>query len=224
MTGVERSHHEKIHELAEQYIAQGFQVSIEPATVAVPFDLGNYSPDLIAQKGDQHLIVEVKVSSDRVPVERYRDIVEEVSRHPGWRFLLVTLNDVESRSFPGSPDELASWPEVTERIARAERLLDAGDSDAAFLLMWSALEAMLRRHAESVALPLGRLPSQALLKHLYSQGELSMTQFDRAMAALRLRNLLAHGSPAPQLSDAARDLRSLIKDLLDEWSQDAGAA
>jgi Holliday junction resolvase len=224
MTRMERNTHSKVRELAEQYAAQGFQVSIDPATATVPFDLGNYSPDLIAQKEDQHLIVEVKDSSDRVSVERYRDLAEEIGRHPGWRFLLVTMNDVESRSFPGSPDELASRSEVTERIARAERLLDSGDSDAAFLLMWSALEAMLRRHAESVALPLERLPSLSVLNHLYSQGELSMTQYDRAMAALRLRNLLAHGSPAPQLGDAARDLRSLIKDLLNEWLQDAGAA
>jgi REase_AHJR-like len=222
MTGMEIRHHEKVRELAEQYEAQGFQVSVEPARGTVPFDLGNYSPALIAQKGDQHLIVEVKPSSDRVSIERFRNIAEEVGQHPGWRFLLVTLNDVESRSLPGAADELASWREAAERVARAERLLDAGDADAAFLLMWSALEAMLRRHAQSVALPLERLPSQALIKHLYSQGELSMTQYDRAMTALRLRNLLAHGSPATQLGDAASDLRSLIKELSGEWSQDAG--
>ena len=224
MTGIEVTHHEKVRELAERYKSQGFQVSVGPATVAFPFELGNYRPDLIAQKDDQHFIVEMKDFGDRVPVERYRDLAEEVGRHPGWRFLLVTMNDVESRSLPGSPDELASRQEVTERVARAGRLLDAGDLDAAFLLMWSALEALLRRHAQSVALPLERLPSQALLKHLYSQGELSMAQFDRAMAALQLRNLVSHGSPAPQLGDAARDLYSLIEDLSGEWIEGAGAA
>jgi hypothetical protein len=222
MIGIETGHHEKVRELAEQYEAQGFQVSVEPAKADLPFDLGNYSPDLIAQKEDQHLVVEVKSSSNDVPVERFRNIAEEVGQHPGWRFLLVTLNDVESRSLPGAADELASWQEAAERVVRAERLLDAGDADAAFLLMWSALEAMLRRHAQSVALPLERLPSQALIKHLYSQGELSMTQYDRVMTALRLRNLLAHGSPAPQLGEAASDLRSLIRELSGEWSQDQG--
>lgn len=223
MTEMELRHHEKVRELADRYASQGFQVAVEPAGATLPFDLGDYHPDLIAQKDDQHLIVEVKETSDRISVDRYRDLAEEVGRHPGWRFLLVTTNDVESRSLPGAPDELASWPEVIERFTRAERLLDAGDSDAAYLLMWSALEAMLRRHAESVALPLERFHIQALIKHIYSQGELSIPQFDRAMAALKLRNLLIHGSPAPELADAARDLRSLIKELSDEWSLDADA-
>jgi hypothetical protein len=223
MTETEKNVRDKVRELAERYTAQGFQVSAEPAGAAVPFPLGSYRPDLIVQKGDQHLILEVKGPSDRVAVERYRDIAEEVGRHPGWRFLLVTMNDVDSGSLPGAPDGLATHQEVTERVARAERLLDAGDSDASFLLMWSALESMLRHHAERVALPLERLPSRAILKHLYSQGELSMAQFDRAMSAYQLRNHLVHGFQAPRLNDAAHELRSLIKELSDEWAQDAGA-
>jgi hypothetical protein len=220
MTATEQQIRDKVRELAEQYAAQGYRVSVEPAAEAIPFDLGNYQPDLIVEKDDRHFFVEVTGPGDRVAVERYRDLAEEVGRHEGWRFLLVTMNDVESRSLPGTADELATSREVSERVARADRLLNEGDFDAAILLMGSALEAMLRHHAESVALPLERLPTRSILNHLYSQGELSMTQFDRAMAADRLRNRLAHGFQATQLDKAARDLRSLIDELSIEWSHD----
>jgi hypothetical protein len=224
MSGMTRTLHDsKVRELADRYEAEGFRVIVEPGSEVLPFELGNYHPDLVAQKQDEHVIVEVKEEGDPVSVERFRDIAEEIRRHPGWRFLLVTTNDLESGSLGGMIGELSSWQEATERVARAERLLDQGNSDAAFFLIWSAFEAILRRHAESVALPIDRLPTLALLKHLYSQGELSIPQYDRAMAARQLRNRLAHGFEVDQLGAAAEDLRSLVNELLNDWNSNGTA-
>ena len=41
------------------------EVLKEPGPDAVPFDLGGYSPDLVAKKGGQGLIIEVKPQTDR---------------------------------------------------------------------------------------------------------------------------------------------------------------
>jgi hypothetical protein len=42
------------------------------------------------------LIIEVKTSIRQVSVERLQSVAEEISRHTGWRFLLVTLEDIEA--------------------------------------------------------------------------------------------------------------------------------
>ncbi len=43
---------------------QGFEVVIEPSKSLIPFDLGNYCPDLIARKGsDEGYIIELKNSA-----------------------------------------------------------------------------------------------------------------------------------------------------------------
>jgi hypothetical protein len=49
--------------IAEKYRLQGSEVVIEPSKSLMPFDLGNYCPDLIARKGsDAGYIIELKNS------------------------------------------------------------------------------------------------------------------------------------------------------------------
>ena len=41
----------RLQAIAEKYRLQGFEVVTEPSKSLIPFDLGNYCPDLIARKG-----------------------------------------------------------------------------------------------------------------------------------------------------------------------------
>lgn len=214
----------KVQELARSYEAQGFAVKTAPATGDIPFDLGGYRPDLLAEKEGQHLIVEVKKAGVPLSVDRLQTLAEIIRQHAGWRLLLVPT-DEEGPSQPlSNASELVSWQAVAERAGRADHLLRLGETDAAFLMLWSALEAMLRRHAEQVGLPIGRLSTAALLNYLYSQGELSYEQFEQALAALQVRNQLVHGFEAAEATQEARPLHTLVAHLLHEWTYTQNAA
>ena len=215
---------QKIHELTRSYTEQGFAVKAEPETRDLPFDLGGYVPDLLVEKGDQHLLVEVKSAGIPLSADRLQALAATIRQHAGWRFLLVTADDVAAGLLPDSVGELVSGQALTERARRAEHLLSLGETDAAFLMLWSALEALLRQHATQVALPIERLPTAALLDYLYSQGELTFEQFEQAQAALQVRNRLVHGYEATETSRETRPLHTLVADLLQEWQQTRNAA
>lgn len=224
MSSAETNIAQKIHELTRSYEEQGFVVKPEPGARDLPFDLGGYVPDLLVEKDDQHLLVEVKPAGVPLSADRLQTLAATVRQHAGWRFLLVTADDVVAGLLPASVGELVSWQVVAERARRAEHLLNLGETDAAFLMLWSALEALLRHHAAQVSLPIERLPTAALLDYLYSQGELPFAQFEQAQAALQVRNRLAHGYEATETSRETRPLHTLVADLLQEWQHTRNAA
>jgi hypothetical protein len=204
--------------VAEKYLQQGFSVITNPPLSSLPFDLGGYRPDLIAQKeSDQNYIIEIKNSSRQISVDRFRAIAENVQSHPGWRFLLVTSDD----DLPiGSEGDLLRYDESLLRADQAEALIASGAAEAAFLFLWSTLEGMMRRRSIESAIPIGRLMPLAMTSHLYSQGELSRLQFHRIKDLISSRNRAAHGYHDPQLEEGARELLLLVRELANEWKQD----
>ena len=210
-----QSERSKVAALAAQYQEQGYAVQREPAPDCIPFSLGNYRPDLLAEKAGEHLLIEVKNRLTPVSIGRLRDIAELVNQQPGWRFLFVNAGpDSEDDHLPQEP---LSWSSIASRIAQAKRLHQTGDSEAAILLLWSALEALLRRHAESMDLPLAHLSALALLDYLYSEADLSFEHFDQAKKLLAGRNQLAHGFPLSEAPQQAIQLQGLIDDLSRDW-------
>jgi hypothetical protein len=210
-------HDEKIKSLAEKYESQGFRVLLKPKTDKFPFDLGNYQPEMIAIKDGSGLVIEVKTNLSRVSVDRLQALSEEVSKHRGWRFLLVTLEDIEAKSLPGTSEELPSWQELTDRFIQAHKLIENDENEPAFLFMWSIFEGVLRRRAIDVSIPIERFPFIGLLKHLYSLGELSISQFDLAQACFEVRNRLAHGYIENLNLPVVHNFDNLVRELLAEW-------
>jgi uncharacterized protein YutE (UPF0331/DUF86 family) len=58
-----------------------------------------------------------------------------------------------------------------------------------------------------------------LVNHLYSQGELSIEQFDEAKALQSIRNRLVHGYQTPDIAEPAKQLQQLASDLIAAWRQ-----
>src|SRR5437016_268858 len=133
---------EVIAKVADDYRRRGYEVIIEPKGPDVPKFLEGFQPDLIARSAGESVVVEVKVGTRTSVAERLRDIAERVNRQSGWRFSLVFVN-------PDEPDQIsegqaASFAVLQERAHNAESLLRTGQREAAFLLLWSALEGILR--------------------------------------------------------------------------------
>lgn len=215
-------HDEKVESLIKKYRNQGFTVIQNPKADQLPFDLDNYQPDILATKNENEtgligLIIEVKTSIHPVSVERLQSVAEEVSKHPGWRFLLVTLEDIQAESLPGTSEELPSWEELINYFSQVTKLIENNNIEPAFLFLWSVFEGALRKRAVDVSIPVERLPAIRLLRTMYSLGELSISEFDIIQAYFEKRNRLAHGYIQKLDSEVLHTFIMLIVKLLGEW-------
>lgn len=200
--------------VAEDYRRNGYDVKFQPDAQDLPVSFENYRPDLIARGPSETVVVEVVVGGRRSVAERYRDVSELVNREPGWRFSLVYVN-------PERPDEildatLPSIEQIQDRLHNAESLANSNQPEAAFLLLWSALEGVLRIIGHNANPPMESLPSSTLLRELYSAGEIGRESFETAMELLQIRNRLAHGFQEGVDGAHVEQLRQLIEDLLGE--------
>jgi mRNA-degrading endonuclease RelE of RelBE toxin-antitoxin system len=215
-------HDEKVASLIKKYRDQGFTVTKEPQPNEIPFDLDNYQPDILATKNEHEsgligLIIEVKTSISPVSVERLQSVAEKISRHPGWRFLLVTLEDIEAESLPGTSEELPSWEELINYFSQVSKLIENNNIEPAFLFLWSVFEGALRKRAVDVSISVERLPVIRLLRSMYSLGELSISEFDIIQAYFERRNRLAHGYIQKLDSEVLHTFIMLVVKLLIEW-------
>lgn len=214
---------EKLDSLTATYEQQGFTVLRKPSSDQLPFDLGGYRPGLIATRGETGLIIEVKTTTSHISVDRFQALAQEIARHPGWRFLLVTLEDVDSLGVPTTAPELPTWSQLAMKLRQAESLIAEGALEPALLYLWSIFESALRRRAIVQSIPVERLPPAALLNHMYSQGEVSVQDIDLFREFMGKRNRTAHGA------NAAIDLAWMelvfqaVSRLVDDWKNQDSA-
>ena len=207
----------RLQGIVEKYKLRGFEVVVEPSKSLIPFDLGNYCPDIMARKGsDESYIIEFKNSIAKISVDRYREIGEIVAQHHGWRFLLITREDISSED-PKDDNELLTWEQMLHRQEQAQNFLAIGEVEVAFLYLWGILEAAMRRQAKQVAIPIERFPANSLINHLYSQGELSMEQFDQVRVIQTVRDPLIHGYQIPNLDEPTKQLQVIVNELITMW-------
>jgi REase_AHJR-like len=206
-----------VSKIAEKYRQEGYRVFVEPEPEDIPFNLGTYRPNLIAKKNEaEGYIIEFNASGRQKSIERLRGIAEIVSEHTGWRFLLVTEEDALLKD-NAKEVNLLSWEQIFSRRTQSERLISLGENEGAFLSLWGIFEALLRRRAEEAIIPIERFPTVSLIKHMYSQGELSIEEYDRAMLLLSVRNRFIHGFEALEVNESVSELLALVNELISLW-------
>lgn len=216
-TPVSTEHDQRIDSLASSYRQQGFTVLREPSASELPFDLGGYEPDLVATKGDAGLIIEVKTTASRISVDRLQLLAQEVSKHTGWRFLLVTLEDVDSSNIPTTSSELPTWPQLMTKLQQVQALIAEDALEPAMLYLWGIFEAAVRKRAIAESIPVERLPASVLLNHMYSQGEISVDDIDLFREFMSKRNRVAHGASEPIDPTMVNLIFQSVSRLLTDW-------
>ncbi len=166
---------------------QGWDVLVEPGPEVLPETLAGFRPDLLARRGDERALVEIR-SRRQPPDLDMVTLAERVAALPGWRLDLVYV--------PDSP-AVADREQLT-RWVRAALDLAQSSPEAALLLGWSAAEGLLHQLAE----PLGVDTDQPgrLLATLASLGALEHEEHDDLRRALEARNALAHGRVGPAVT------------------------
>jgi hypothetical protein len=207
------SEREAIRQYADWYSRQGYQVSVEPAPRELPEFLRTLSPDLIARRDGENVVVEIKTSSP-ASFDRVQALARALEHRAGWTLQVVYVDLADPEWEP--PAEL---PQTAELEARLDSLAgvekDDDQSRLQFLLLWSIIEAAARHQLTSAGIsPTGRISSSALIKMLLTEGLIEEPQYAGLRRGLAVRNAIAHGflnQPIDailfkELSEAARVL------------------
>ena len=151
----------------EQYLADGYRVTVHPVKDNLPDFLAGFSPDMLAQKEGENVVVEV-VTKDAM--SRNIDFLEywvgKVNSEPGWRFDMV-INDPSPWSDKVSRDAIESDIEdIRRRNLEALRTLEQGFLEPACLFAWALIEAALRIVANHLNLSLKSKMPAFVMKQL----------------------------------------------------------
>ena len=190
---------------AEDYRKLGYQVVLNPTLEFFP----GLTPDLLARKGDEVRVVEVKTRSSLAANPLIGELARVLQSMPGWSLDLVVVPEPERFESPEGAGALET-DGIARRIHDAEKSLDAGLLEAAFVLAWSASEAAIRNLVAGLGahVPYGTSPRK-MLDHAVYVGVLSRDDYTRLNVLSNDRNAIVHGF-TPKGFD-----RALVAELLD---------
>ena len=182
---------------AEEYRSRGYEVSLE-----VPLDfLPGFHADLIARKGDETRVIEVKTRSSLASMPQISELARIVDSKPGWSFELLLVGEPEKVDSPEGASAISGGM-ILQRIEEAEQALASGLSEAAFLLAWSACEAATREliALEGIADPGVPISAHVLDQAVY-QGVISRGEYKTLAGFQKYRNAIVHGLNVDDFGD-----------------------
>jgi uncharacterized protein YutE (UPF0331/DUF86 family) len=191
--------------IAQEYMDKGYRVSRE---VVLDFFPG-FRADILVEKGDERKVVEVKSRTSLARDSAIGELARVLHSKPGWTFELSLVSEQERLDAPEGRRPFDS-EDVQHRIIEADRLLEAGFNEAAYLIAWSALEAMIRILIEGEGISISRVTSQTYILDLaVSECVISKEDYEFLVDAMKYRNALVHGF------EVARFDRELVMDLME---------
>ena len=166
------------------YEADGYSVHVDEP-LPIP---GGFRADAVAHLDDESVVIEVR-SADLSDPDRDRlgRLAEMVAAQAGWRVDIVTYA-------PDPPQPDPDREDVIRRVEEARQVASVS-TDAAVLLIWSAIEGALLRLSQQRGLePVRSVPPRTLIHHLTIDGVLSDNQAAELDNFAQMRNEIAHGS------------------------------
>ncbi|SRR6266566_1862591 len=203
---------EVLERIAQDYRRRGYEVFVEPRGKDLPPFLSDVTPDLVARRGSEGLVIEVKSSPERVDPSQLNAIAKRVSEHPGWHFVLMAT---DPRGLETSNELLSPLEEddIKRRLEETRSLLNAGHVEAALMLGWAATEAILRLIVAREELSVDRNDTRSLLRSLASEGFIGSEDFRNLNNAFLSRGSIAHGMrglPVESANEAKLATESLL--------------
>jgi hypothetical protein len=185
----------KVRQLRERYEREGYTVIEQPSPDEIPFETGyfaRYRPAMLALREDESIVFEIR-DARRMSVTKLIERSDEIRKHPGWKFYLVSTEDVVPRDAPGDQGQPPRWGWLEERTEAALRLGRQDRSGFALLALWATLEGVLRRIAVDNGIPVDLLPGSTLIAALYDQGLLPYDSYQPLQDAGAVHRRVTHG-------------------------------
>lgn len=180
-------------QIAKRYEAEGYQVILRPDENAMPAFASRFKADMIATRGSEKVVIEVKQNQRAVQADRQLTALAEViNGQPEWRLDVVVVGSQSSLDKVLDEASEPSAEQVEEMLAKSERIARDGHAQSAYLAAWAALEAAMR-HATDDADWYGPIAPKELMNALYANGILSRDEFDTLKQAYAVRTQIVHG-------------------------------
>lgn len=200
----------RLRRIAERFQREGFEVTSEPRGPSLPSWLRRFNPDLVATRGREGVVVEVRSRGEVRGDKSLQQLAEIVEEHPGWRFELDMSNPRETSQPEESAQAPASEPQIREYLQAADQLADKELWNPAILIAWAGFEGAARKAMAPHGFDPAPMPTVALLKALRTFGYVDAPSHERLRALSDVRNQVAHGAQASWRADPA-DVTFLIE-------------
>jgi len=187
-----------LNELEPQLIRRGYQLIRNPSKAELPSFIQGYVPDAIATGKVPNIAIEIKgreAPEAEPSLSRVRKLFEG---HDDWIFKVYYFNTLEPLIMKIPAGELS------DRLEKVEGLAEI-NTQAAFVLAWSVLEASVR---ENDMLDDGPRGPNRLVSLLASEGYLKRGDVTEFLELANLRNKIVHGQLdiEPTVDDVKRVL------------------
>lgn len=208
--------------IAAEYLGKGCQVLRD-----VPLEfLPGYRADMVVKSGYEIKVVEVKTRPSLAANPGLREFERIINSRPGWKFELQLVGEPERLDAAENAQSLDE-PGILSRLAQAETALDAGLVEAAFLLAWTAAEALVRMMVKAEGIALERATNPAyVIGMAVAHGAIDRDSYHHLIKIMEYRNAIAHGFEVNDFNSAlVAELAEKVKSLLreyHEWIECAG--
>ncbi len=200
--------------IAKQYEERGYVVTLGPPPSRIPFPLGNHIPDILATKGSENILIEVKTPGARTDPDSYFHLDQQAQQHPGWRLMLVTVSEDELQQNASSFTSDVSVDSIRENLRNMDGLLD--DAKISGLLLpglWMAYVFALRILASEEHVDYD-YTDLSLINRAYSNGIISIDEYETARRLMTLRNEAVHSLKPTATPADCKLLRQMVDTLL----------
>jgi hypothetical protein len=177
---------------ADYYRRHGYEVRMPLSKGDLPPFVKSFRPDFVAIRGRDKLLVLVQKAAGTPPKSVPDALFDRLRENPEWTleyYYVQGRRDVLER-IEDTP--ALTSREIAKRASEARKLLSNGHREAALLLVWSALEAVMRNFAAKQGLDI-RGGAEAISSTLVANGYLEHSHHVLFQRVVPIRNALVHG-------------------------------
>ncbi len=203
------SERQRVQKVGQVYRDKGYDVLIEPQGDQLPDFLQAFRPDLIVHKGDEHIVVGVRSRGQVSDFPQVNELAKVVRNEAGWKFELFLLGPENSFFMNGASS--LTVEEIRSKRKEVALFFQNGHLEAAFLMGWSLVEAILRSLAVKEGIEGETATPDYLLKQMTFEGIISRETYHDLKHAQQTRDAIAHGFKSSQLTvETVQELIDLI--------------
>ena len=186
-----------IDKTVAKYRSRGYEVEENCPLEFLP----GFRADLVVRKDGEVRVIEVKSRTSLAATPKLNELAEILYDKPGWSYDLLLVGEPEKLESPEGAQPFAE-EEIRQRLAEAEKVLEKGSGEAAFLLAWSACEAATRTLIAAEGISITRVTTAAyVLDMAVMHGIISREDYDYLTDMMKYRNAIAHGFDVNGFSD-----------------------
>jgi hypothetical protein len=208
----------KRKQVAAGYARRGYRV-MQPGAGTVPSFLRDCQPDLIAEKEDDHVVIEIKPTSALKGSNDLTELAARIAGQPGWRLELVALGR------EGTDAAILSTPDWLEQMLQRPQTFADPSLDRFYVgYLFEVLEYLINGVASLNKIRSRGKSAQRVAHELAFAGTIEQDVLDRVEVSLGWRDNLMQRQPidrSPQ--DQAAEITALCRDIYARYVGDSSS-